>query len=1418
MAYSPPLAAMTFIPSLLSDQQMIERAIVLNPLSVDLSTPLMAVIALMSQVRSSCTLLDGTETVETVHQLQEARASCVLVTEQRQIRGILTERDVVRLAAADQSLENLTIADVMTSPVVTVPLADIGDIFSALNVLRQHHIRHLPVVDEQDQAIGLLTPESIRGLLQPADLLRLRVVSEVMATDVIQALPTTSMLDLAHLMATHRVSCVVIVAAPQVMGATQQSVSPVGIVTERDIVQFQALGLAFRQIQAQMVMSCPLFCLQPDTSLWASHQLMQKHRVRRLVVTNDQNEMVGLVTQTSLLQVISPVEVYSLVEVLQQKVTRLEAERIELLQTRAEMLEHQVEARTMELQQQVECDRLVANLSAQIYQSFDLSQILQVTVEQVRHYLQVDQVLVCQCNPDCTSHVVAESVAVEWPSCLGQAIPAPWVTRDWLDASRKGRVRIVTDRAPGEMVVCPGNFPVDRQVCAQILVPIIHDGQLWGMLMAQHYATPRLWSTYEVETLTKLSTQVAIAIQQTELYTRTQIDLQERQKAEEALRQERNFADAILNVAGALVVVLDRQGRIVRFNQTCEQITGYSFEEVRGKVVWDNLLIPEEQHSVLAVFHQLVMGQCPTQHEHHWVTKTGEQRLITWSNTTLTDIDGAISYVIATGIDVTEQRLAEARLRTSEATNRALLAGVPDLMMRVRRDGTYLDFIPAKNFTTFMATPNMVGQKLQATMPAHLAQQRMAIIERALQTGELQTYEFEVEIDGSVQVEEVRVVVSEPDEVFIIVRDVTQRRQAEAQLRQSEQRYITLAQAAPVGIFRSDAEGHFFYVNDRWREITGLNGVDSQGLDWVNGVHPEDRASVVDTWLRTTQTHQPFRLEYRFQRPDGKVSWVFGQAVAELDATGKTIGYIGTITDISDRQRSEMALKSLVEGTASVTGKDFFAVLVRYIAEALEVRHVIVAKRLHAGEMQTLALWSDGQLHPNRCFDTTHLPCGITLQKGRYGCAEQLQQVFPDQPLLNHFAAQSYQGVALQNSAGQAIGTLCILHDQELSDLTRMEAILRVFAARAAAELERQEVIEALEQLNHELEDRVEQRTAALRESEARFRVMADSAPVFLWMSDTTASCNFFNQTWLTFTGRSLADELGSGWAERLHPDDFQRCLEMYLRHFAVRQSFQMEYRLQRHDGEYRWLLDTGTPRFAPDGSFEGYIGSCVDISDRKQAEAQLQSSLQEKEVLLKEIHHRVKNNLLVVASLLDWQTDYIQDPVILKIFEESQHRIHSMALIHEKLYQSRNLDRIDLGEYLRTLAEHLFFSFDLDPNIIRFQYDFASIFLNIETATPCGLIVSELISNVLKHAFPGGQAGQVWVTVRESVNHQITVSIRDNGIGFSETVDFRNTESLGLQLVCLLTKQIQGNIELIRNRGTEFRLTFAELNYQRRL
>lgn len=313
----------------------VETAIERQPIIVPPETLLVDVISLISRSHDRCPLWTGSEGDDTVREasVQERLAACVLVMQEGELQGILTERDIVRLTANGTDFATVTVSAVMTSPVVTIAEQSVQDIFAALFLLRRYHIRHLPVLDAAGLVVGVISHSSLRQVLRPANLLRFRRVADVMSTQVVQASLTTPVLRLAQLMAEQRVSCIVI---------TQTDVNhnsrPVGIVTERDIVQFQSLQLDLVNTPASELMSTPLFLLNPQDSLWLAQQEMQKRHVGRLVVSWNWGQNLGIVTQTSLLRVFDPMEMYSVIENLQQTIQGLKVKIPEALYSDVERL------------------------------------------------------------------------------------------------------------------------------------------------------------------------------------------------------------------------------------------------------------------------------------------------------------------------------------------------------------------------------------------------------------------------------------------------------------------------------------------------------------------------------------------------------------------------------------------------------------------------------------------------------------------------------------------------------------------------------------------------------------------------------------------------------------------------------------------------------------------------------------------------------------------------------------------------------------------------------------------------------------------------------------------------------------------------------------------------------------------------
>jgi PAS domain S-box-containing protein len=226
--------------------------------------------------------------------------------------------------------------------------------------------------------------------------------------------------------------------------------------------------------------------------------------------------------------------------------------------------------------------------------------------------------------------------------------------------------------------------------------------------------------------------------------------------------------------------------------------------------------------------------------------------------------------------------------------------------------------------------------------------------------------------------------------------------------------------------------------------------------------------------------------------------------------------------------------------------------------------------------------------------------------------------------------------------------------------------------------------------------------------------------------------------------------------------------------------------------------------------SWSRIVVSIFDLTPHKQAEHQIRSSLREKEVLLKEIHHRVKNNLQVISSLLNLQAHHVADPSLGQMFAESQSRILSIALVHEKLYQSKDLSHVDFAEYVRSLSAQLLHANDAKQRQITCELDVHEVRLPVDRAIPCGLILNELITNALRHAFPGGRSGRVWITLKQVNTRELELSVEDDGVGFPPGFDVRKAATLGLELVFTFAEQLDAQVTVSSQTAASFQFRFA--------
>ncbi|MBF0319664.1 MAG: PAS domain S-box protein [Nitrospirae bacterium] len=358
-----------------------------------------------------------------------------------------------------------------------------------------------------------------------------------------------------------------------------------------------------------------------------------------------------------------------------------------------------------------------------------------------------------------------------------------------------------------------------------------------------------------------------------------------------------------------------------------------------------------------------------------------------------------------------------------------------------------------------------------------------------------------------------------------------------------------------------------------------------------------------------------------------------------------------------------------------------------------------------------------------------------------------------------------------------------------------------------------------------------EMEITARDKANARLTTLLNSIPDLIYIKDIYRRYVLVNDAFKDFLGL-VDDDIIGNTEERFFPsavsEKIRESEEDLLENYSIIQD---EQKITGSGGDI--YLDTiKTPIFSETGEILGFVAVSRDITERKLSERKLQeineelhmeiqrrhqvesdilSSLKEKEILLKEVHHRVKNNLQIISSLLYLQSINLKDASPQEILSISRNRIRSMALVHEKLYKSENFATIDFGQYIQELALDIIYSFGVSEDKITLDIKCDNILLDVETSIPCGLIVNELVSNAVKYAFPGDAKGEVHISLCEGADGMLSLVIGDNGVGIPKDKDIFNSDSLGLKLVNNLVKQIKGTLEVAGNGGTEFKITFQK-------
>jgi PAS domain S-box-containing protein len=617
-------------------------------------------------------------------------------------------------------------------------------------------------------------------------------------------------------------------------------------------------------------------------------------------------------------------------------------------------------------------------------------------------------------------------------------------------------------------------------------------------------------------------------------------------------------------------------------------------------------------------------------------------------------------------------------------------------------------------------------------------------------------------------------VISLSKELFItIFEDITEQYKNEESLKENQRTLETLMSNLPGVVYkcRNDTDWTMEFLSEGCFKLTGYPAEDlilNKNIAYNDIIHPDDRQMVWDTIQTSINDNRPFEIIYRIQTSDleNKYVWERGRGVFSSE---QNLILEGFITDITDRvtneeniKISEAYYKTIFEntGTATIIIED--DTLISLANSEFEQLSGYSKEELE-GKIKWIDLIVEGDIE--KAMD--------------YLRSRRLKKSTP-----KHY---------------------------EIKIINKDAAIRDIYVTVALLPYTEKRLISFLD-----ITDKKESRKA-LMESQKKYRDLAELLPQPIFESDLNGDVTFTNRIGFKIFGYTPEDlDTGLNMLQLLDPKDHLRAMEDIKRSILDDELSVEEYTALKKDGTPIPIL-VYSNAIRQDNKVIGSRGVFVDLTDIKNVENNLIASLKEKDILLREIHHRVKNNMQIISSLLNLQTKYVDDQEAVNVLKESQNRVKSMAIIHEKLYQSKNLTKINFVDYIQSLVLNLFYSYNIQEDQIKPILEIENIHLNMETAVPCGLIISELISNSLKYAFPNEMKGEIIVSLKSDIdNYQLCIS--DNGIGLPESIEFDHLETLGLLLVNILTEQIDGKITILRDQGTQYKITFKEQKYKERL
>lgn len=880
-------------------------------------------------------------------------------------------------------------------------------------------------------------------------------------------------------------------------------------------------------------------------------------------------------------------------------------------------------------------------------------------------------------------------------------------------------------------------------------------------------------------------------------------DVTYQKQSEERLKDsEERFK--ILSNATFEGIVFSENGKIVDANDQFVQMYGYgSIREVIGKDIIDDFVIAPQRAAAARFTH---MNAEP--YEVQTVRKDGS--LIT-VETKAQNIPYFGKNIRATIIyNITDRKEYESNLRESERKLSTLMNNLPGMAYRSRNDANRtMEFVSLGCFELTGYQPEELIANPKKSFATIIHPDDKKAIMRGIKEAISKHTFFEIEYRIITAGGKTRWVWERGEGVFSdagellsiegFISDVTQKKEYELEITRSRENYKSLVDYSPDGVF-IHIDDKVVFANPTAMRLAGLDysegDINHTLFDFLLPEYHETIVERVNSALRGET--QDF-IELKIRSLDGVIREVETKPIF-IKFNGKD-AVLTVVHDVSTQKQlvKEQMRAQIAEETNELLEQEITKrkVIQLQLQESQKYTRLLINGSLdmicasdkqgyitefNAAAQRTFGYTLEEVIgkHMSMLFERDTQRIQITDQelyeKGAY--AGEVYNVRKNGELFTSFLSASI----LKNEEGEIIGAMGVSRD--ISELKKAEERLYTQSAKLNAVFE--------------------------------------SSSHLIWTIDRNICLTSFNKNFTAFFKKhygiiahnGMSMTTGDAISTHEYNDFWIRKYEAAFRGEA--QHFETKLITKR--GEAVWREIFLNPIYDESNKVYEVSGIGHDVTEKKFAEEKIRQSLKEKEVLLKEVHHRVKNNLQVISSILNLQSSYVKDTGTLNILKESQNRIKSMAFIHESLYQTKDFSSINFSEYVVNLSQNLIQSYSNFDNEIKLNLDIQNVFLNLDLAIPCGLIINEIISNALKYAFVD-KKDDCEITIRMVLdNESLVLFIADNGIGLPKEIDYRNTQSLGLQLVVTLTDQLNGSIDMNSDNGTKYTIIFKQNQVKNRI